>query len=467
MKKLIIILAATLISWNLFSQNVKIDKKTNLMSIDNVDVARFLSSKNANKQDTYLFTDLKSDDFVKLTNVKIGKGKDETGYLQVVSSLTDKTSEMDFELLSFTLSMNSAISNLIVKKYNFFTPAGMNKDAIVQFLNLENKNHKLALEAKVQEQQEAQAKIDAFAPSFKDALTVINNNNNEVIINLEDPTGKFNRYRDASTDYDNFIIKDREGNRLGTVKKIQTFNIIPDYSIETYDKQIYRLEEARSSNIPMEAVKKLILNGYLGDGDKSPIHLRQLRANAQAASAAAAKAQDEENRRRQNVTGILTLKDGQKIEGAFRFDYRQTEEGRIASERLIGDLDAGKYLFHYYKDEKGKDKIKKYGVKEVATFYINDNEIYESVTYKRGNTTQKFLLQLAVTEKARLYFYGGEYILMKPGSEDAIIGKTLDTATLAKFTSDCPEISQKIANNGYGNNTNSYIQLVKDYTKCN
>jgi hypothetical protein len=187
------------------------------------------------------------------------------------------------------------------------------------------------------------------------------------------------------------------------------------------------------------------------------------------------------------VSGILTLKDRTKVEGRFRFEYRQTDEGRVTPEGSVADLDAGKIIFHFFFFFLQKDKIKKYGVKDVATFYMNDGEIYESVTYKKGNrlkesmsggaldigklaggnTTQKLLLQLAITNKARLYFYGGEYILMKPGSEDALVGKRLNTADLVKFTSDCPDISQKVANNDYNSEKNSYIQLVKDYTKCN
>ena len=200
-----------------------------------------------------------------------------------------------------------------------------------------------------------------------------------------------------------------------------------------------------------------------------------------------AEAREADLREKTEVEGVLTLKNGSKIEGTFRYEYRQTPEGKVAPEGSIADLDAGKIIFHLYQDQKGKNKVKKYGVKEVFTFYMNEAEIYESVTYKSGNRlkaatsggsldvvkllggskTQKFLLQLAVTEKARLYFSDGEYILMKPGSEDAVVGRTLSADDLSKFASDCSGISEKITNNEYGNDANSYIQFVTDYTNCN
>jgi len=118
MKRTIIILFAILISGTVFGQKIKIDRKTGKMSIDNVEVSKFSSSSNSEKQEVYSFTDLHSDDYVTLTMVKLGK--DGEPFLQVTSSLSDKTSEMDYEIVNFTLNMNSAISTLIVKKYDFF-----------------------------------------------------------------------------------------------------------------------------------------------------------------------------------------------------------------------------------------------------------------------------------------------------------------------------------------------------------
>jgi len=497
MKKIMIILAAALISGNMFSQKVKIEKKTNLMSIDNIDVARFSSSKNSDGQETYLFTDLKSDDFVKLTMVKLGK--DETNFLQVVSSLSDKTSEMDYEIVNFTLNMSSVISNLIVKKYSFFTTAGMNKGAIVEFLNIENKNYQLAHEAKVREQQDVQGKMSAFAPSVKNALTVVNKNSGKVIITLEDPTGKYDRYKDLSTDYENFVIKDSEGNILGAVKKIQSSDVFPDYSIETYDKETYLLGKVTPSTIPMEVTKKLIYNDYLGDGEKSPTRLKQLRASARAARAADEQVQAEEYNRRVNVNGILTLVNGTVLKGPFMVDFRETPEGMVSQSGTIISLD-GKTLTHYYKDEKGKDKAKIYKEKEIRSFQVikeddpDYDEYYCTIEYISlpeksevvtadgalsviglgknllGNKpkNKKGLVYRAVDmPKTILYFSGNKIFVQDKKKEKTVeLSKSEYENQLKEIALDCPVVIENINKHQYQLNRNSIYDFTKDYNEC-
>lgn len=497
MKKLLIVLFATLISCSTFSQKIKIEKKTGLMSIDNINVATFLSSKNANKQEVYTFTDLHSDDFVALTMVKLGK--DEENFLQVNSSLSDKTSEMDYEVINFTLNMGSAISNLIVKKYNFFTTEGMNRDAIVQFLDLENNKYKLAHESNLKEQQAVQEMIGVFAPFVKNALTVINKNTKEEILLLKDPSGRFDRYRDSSTDYDNFIVTDGKGNKLATVRKGKSSTLFPDYFIETYDNVTYSIGKVTQSDIPMEVTKKLIVHGYLGDGEKSPVHRRQLQEMALTVRAADAQAQAEEYNRRVHVEGILTLEDGRELEGQFKADFRETADGMVSQSGNIVSLD-GKTLTYYYKNEKGKDKLKVYKEKEIRSFRVTKeddssyDEYYCKIEYINpqgkadvitgdgldvmglgknllgGNKpkTKKSLVYRAVdTPKTALFFSGNKiFITDKKTEKTVLLDKNRYEDQLKEIAGNCSAVLENIENHKYKMERNSIYNFTEDCNEC-
>jgi hypothetical protein len=497
MKKLLIILLATLISGSIFPQKIKIEKKTGIMSIDNIDVSRFSSSKNADKQDVYSFTDFHSDDFVSLIMIRLSK--DEEIFLQVTSSLSDKTSEMDFDLVNVTLNTNSAISNLIVKKYNFFTPEGMNKEVIVQFLSLENKKHSQAHARATLEQQAGQDKINAFAPSLKNALTVINKNTKEEIILIEDPSGRFNRYKDSSTDYANFIIKDHKGNVVAVIKKEQTSSAFPAYFIETYDKETYPLGKVTPSNIPVEAAKKLVLNDYLGNGEKSPEHIQQLKVVAQAARKEEALAKTEDYNRRVYVNGILILEDGKVLEGQFMTEFRETADGIVLQPGHIISLD-GKTLTHYYKNDKGKDKIKIYDEKQIRSFKITKegnpdyDEYYLKIEYlqlsekadviaddalnvvglgknlllNKPKKKKALVYRAADMPKTTLYFSGNKiFIQDKKNNKTVELSKSEYEAQLKEIASDCPAIIENIENQKYKLDRSSIYYFITDYNHCN
>ena len=487
MKRIYLLILILSVCIDGFSQKVKISK--NVISIDNVNVGKVEKYKNSETNQTgYTYSDMTGEN--KFNLVRYYFEPDNLFFVLKPNFVAD-TAEIKMQYLSFTLNEQNGLTDLLIKKYNFFDKNGMNTQVIKEYLSAGNEQQIPLILQKKQDEKLAEQMQKQSVEAQKQVVKNmdISVSYGEIRIRRNEHAGRFDPVPDSNVaiSRDNPItIRDEAQNVIANIIANKDLNS----TIITYDKKTFdiktenRYDKARPDFYYREIAEFLAFNEYLKGQNNSYILVKSAYNQMQKERAEERKADLKE---KTEVEGILTLKNGTKIDGNFKFDYRQTREGKVAPEGSIADLDAGKIIFHISKDNKGKDKVKKYGVKDVATFYINDGEIYESVTYKSGNRfksaiagnsldvgkllvgnkAQRFLLQLAVTDKARLYFYEGEYLLMKPDSEDAIAGKTLDTAELAKFTSDCPIISQKVANNEYNNGGNSYIQLVEDYTKCN
>ncbi|MDR0541080.1 MAG: hypothetical protein LBH19_02585 [Dysgonamonadaceae bacterium] len=476
MKRIYFTVLMLLICIGSFSQKVKIKK--NIISIDDVEVGITEKYKSKETQEAgYTYSDLKGEN--KFTLIRYYLDEDNLFFV-IRPDFKKDTAEIKMEYLYFTLNEHNGLTDLLIKKYHFFDKNGMNVNAISEYLSAGYEQQIPIIQKRKQAENDQKRIIRDMDIQVAD--------NNSTITAKGEKVGSFvsapnpNQIISAENP---IVFRDESGNVVARVTKNEAFEKI----IETYDRNTFKLKISASynpqrPNVYYKEIAEFLASKEYLKGQRNSFLIRkaeyaEMQKEANEARAADLKARTE-------VEGILTLKDGTKIEGTFKFNYRQTEDGKVTSPGSIADLDAGKILFHLYADEKGNSKVKKYGVKEVSTFYISDNEVYKSVTYKRGNRLkeaasagelnvakvfggskiQKFLLCLVSTEKACLYFYDGEYILMKPGSEDAVTGKTLNPADLTKFTSDCPEFSQKIANKQYGADEKSYRQLVEDYTKC-
>ena len=491
MKKIYFIALMLLICTGGFSQKVKINK--NIISLDNVNVG--IAEKYENKETRekgYTYSDLEGKNKFTLIRYDFGTGMPLMFALR--PSFSKDTAEIKMEYLYFTMNEQNALTDLLVKRYHFFDKSGMNKDTINDYVSAA---HDPQIPLLIQEKQAEliQKQTEEKQQQVARAMAISVKRNGEIFSGLDKRLGSFvpapnpNKRIDPTNQ---IIVKDEAGNDIAAVTGYSVTGFTYKATVTTYDKNTFQFdfdyhnEYDKNNPTPFyEKIANFLAEKEYMTGQSNSYAIKK--DEYEKVQQETAEANEADRKAKTDINGVLTLNDGTKLKGAFRFEYRQTPEGQIAPEGSISDLDAGKVIFYFYQDEKGKNKVKKFGVKDASTFYINDGEVYESVAYKRGNrlkesisggsfdmgkmlggnTTQKFLLRLAVTEKARLYFYGGEYILMKPGSEDAIVGKTLNTADLTKFTSDCPTVSQKVASNGYNNGGDSYKQLVEDYTKCN
>jgi len=385
--------------------------------------------------------------------------------------------EIKLEALSFSLSEQNILTELLVKKYNFFDKNGMNTDAIKQYVAVERESQISRIKDSLSVVKVQQDAVDKMNIRVGANGVIVRNPNNEVI-------GKFipGNTKAAVSDKNPVIIKDKAGNTIAFIISLGASKSV----VATYDNNVF--DVPTSLNITFELntkyyediAKYLAVREYM-KGQPNSILIKSPPPPPPPLTKEEVEA---DLKRRTEVEGTLTLNDGSIITGNFKFDYRQTPDGYVAPQGSIVDTDAGTIIFYWYQDAKGKNTRKKYSVKEASSFHINQpDETYDVVTYKDDILTnslrtgsinigslmnaksQKFMLRLLVTEKACLYIYEGDYFLLKPGSESAVSGKILTPNALATFAKDCPEVAQK-AKDGQYKDEESYIQFVKDYTGC-
>ena len=190
-----------------------------------------------------------------------------------------------------------------------------------------------------------------------------------------------------------------------------------------------------------------------------------------------------------HIPGILTLKDGTTLQGDFRFAYRQTKEGLVVQEQSgIKDTDQDKVIWYFYKNEKGRDRSQAYKAKDVASFYMDETEIYDVIRYKPSfletvvagdgaiglgslgsivgaTKTEKFVMRIYKTDKVGIYNSRGLYIIHLNGTEEAIVGTFLRQKDLTKLAEGYPAVIEKVAQGVYdGETLDKYLLYVDDLT---
>jgi len=134
MKKIYVVLLMLLITVGGFSQKVKIKK--NIISLDDVEVGTTEKYKNKDaKEEGYVYSDFKGENKITLVGYYFGTGIGT--YFMVKPNFAKDTAEIKMEYLYFTLSEHNALTDLLIKKYNFFDKNGMNIDNIKKYVSTE------------------------------------------------------------------------------------------------------------------------------------------------------------------------------------------------------------------------------------------------------------------------------------------------------------------------------------------
>lgn len=476
-KVLLILFSIFLGSIGLFAQKINYNKKNSLMSIDKVDVAKLEISKDANDHQVYTFYDLKSDATLVLTGATPGKQPE---YYIVSSTLSDRKSEMLFEMVSFTLNPTNAIMNLVVKKYQFFTTSGMNQKAITDFLYIEKRTQSDAIEKAENTAQQMQLKVDSLAPIFE-GNKVTSKSTGELLAIFENINN-------------GFLIKDARNNVVGKAEKdvigagpIKTTS----YILNTFDNKQYKLKVEEVETAKISAIGCLITYDYLGKGVNSYIVKKpQLDAiekqNSQLNLAF---------RQGKSVQGILTLDDGETIEGNFEIDFRAVLPD--GTEYPLDDIGImapyQKTAEHHYLDKNNKIKKRDYSERQMRSFQVTDSnnpdheEFYCRIEYKPeqsgGMGLTKGLLGMGgilkspdkikilayrVIDLPKVTLYAGNqrlFIVDKRKDEIAIeLQPNTYQDQLKLITADCPTLEEKAETCEY--TRASIAQLMKEYHDC-
>ena len=476
-KKLLLILISVIFVFTCLSaQKIEYNKKKELILIDKVEVARLELSKDAKQHLVYTFTDLNSDATLVLTGVTPEKNPEA---YTVSSTLSDRKSEMPFEMVGFTLSPTTAILNLIVKKYQFFSISGMNQKAITDFLYVEKRDYSAANEKAAEKSAMMQQKVDSLAPVFE-GNRVLSKNTGELLAVFENTNN-------------GFLIKDEKNNLIGKAKE-NVMEVGPirtvTYILSTFDNKEYELKADQLAAAKTSAINCLITYDYLGKGKNSYV-LKKTQLDA---------LESQHNKMRitfnkgKSVHGIMVLEDGKTIKGNFEIDFRAVmPDGTIYPFDDIGIM-APRYknAEHHYIDEKQKIRKKNYSERQIRSFTVKDStnpeneEFYCKISYQVGQaretgktsgllklgglTSSKPIEILAYRisdlPKTTLYAGNQRYFVVDK-KVDATV-KELDPKIyrdqLKLITADCPSLEKKVEACEY--TRASIVQLIKEYNNC-
>jgi hypothetical protein len=449
------------------------------MSVDKVGVAKLEISKDAEQHQVYTFSDLKSDAVLRLTGATSGKQPE---YYIVSSSLSAQKSEMAFEMVGFTLNQTTAIMNLIVKKYQFFSATGINKKAITDFLYLEKKDFSNTKLENANTILQMKQKVDSLVPVFN-GNQVISKSTNELLAIFENTN-------------DGFLIKDDQNNLIAKAKRnvMEAGPVnITTYILNTFDEKEYELKADEPISAKTTAINCLILYDYLGKGANSYIVKKpQLKA---------LESQNTQMRlafnKGKSVIGVLTLKDGRTIKGSFDIDFRAVLPD--GTDYLLDDTGImspyAKNAVYYYLDENNKKKKKTYMDKEIESFQVIDSnqpaydEFYCKIEYKpeisegigatsklmtlgtlgMGRKSDKIeILAYRVSDLPKTTLYAGAQKLFllnkKEGQTIVELQPKIFKEQLKQATIDCPTMVEKVDRCEY--TRSSISQLIEEYNNC-
>jgi hypothetical protein len=480
MKKLLLLILLISTVHIGFAQKINIDKKTGILSIDKIDVGKVEELKGSNA--VYKFISLDGQDSLTMTELKEGNDI----YFEVTASFNPKTTEMDYESVVFSLNAKSLVSNLIIKKYNFFTTEGMDKAAINNFINrsVETRKEKLA-----KEQAEQQARLAARQEKLKDINPVIQPDNTIINGNTGEKLGSVITAKNFAKPSRNtpLGIKNEEDSTIAAVTQEISPNL---FLVQAYNNKEYKTGGKDKDEIIKNIVEGLAAEGYFGKGENSRSIFMPLYRRFMADT-------DPGNTGRTDVDGILTLKNGSRIEGKFRVIIRQPLSGIVRkSNNLMFDLDGAPGITdgvtYMYTDEKGKAKSKKYKFKEFTSFeIINDSgnkvESYDIISVERpkesiGNDGD--LLQIAsvmsrsknmdlfawrVTETLEytLYYSEGSWYRADKGNSQAVLLEDTDPVIRKSgLSEDCLSALAKIRSGAYAGDKALLTEFLKDYNRC-
>lgn len=489
MKKKVMLLLCLLATINFaFAQKIKIDKKTDIVSVDETAAAKISETKYNSSEKQFVFTSLDGADSMTFKEVR---DEIDNHYFEVSTSFNDKQSEINYETVNFSFNDKSIISNLIAKKYGFLTTAGINKQALNDFMEIpfESKKERLAkAKAKQAEiQAQRQALMTKYSPTIEKDSIIQNRVTGEVLGKILLMPGA--KRTDANPPY---YFKDSEGNVIANLVYTSSDKYpTPTYFINTYQgKQIILKPTLKVDDSRNNAIHELTAQGFWGTEKNAykvwgPAHRQWLDETKH------------DNTARTDVQGVLTTKKGEKIgDGTFRIKFRQTPDGKVRKEGGTWlDLDgADTGIMHLYQDEKGKAKTKVYKAKDVQSFVVNRadgaSEVYENILYeytpsvisdgsldmmklgksllKKGKEKKEIIAYKNVSgAAANIYSMNGEYFLKKAG-EDSVSKIDIENITdeMISLLSGCIEYQKNVLENREKDMDERFQLFVDDYNKC-
>lgn len=475
MKKLLLVLLITapLLS---FSQKIKVKK--GIVTFDGKEVAKVDNKL----RDNYKFSTLSGEKAFDIVFKGMSASNLEGFQWLELTSADGKKTEIPYEVLMTSFSVTKLIIKLLSEKYQLITSDGIDMDTVNAFFEVErevlsDKYAKAVVSAKA-DQAERESKVGRFNPFVKDDGTIVFGGPRGTKI-----MGRVSYYQNTYTvtDLDRITVGTAKGCSTCTTVKASTYT---DETFEFDHGSRTMMSGKFSRSFAQIFVEELLGRGYQL-GHEAKIQKKRLRNER-------IKVAKEQSINLYGVPGSVTDEDGKVYKGIVYAIFEKLQIDPSQQESSLYDMNSidkyGKFVSVKYKNEKGRDRIKKFSARNKISFCAEDEGV-EKCFYSmktKGNALKK-LSNASSLGFNNSYFYelayeaNGHMVLTKPGEDGLYVirfsdkkeGFMLDerdndglSKKLAKYVSHCSTLSNDIKDGQFDlKNLDNLKQIISEYCK--
>lgn len=312
----------------------KIKTKKDIILVDDKEVAQIEKREDKKtKEKTIVFYDMNRQDSVSFRQYKLAP---QEIYYGITTSLVADTADMKLEVLSFTFNEEKALTELLVKQYNFITSAGFQSQTIKNYIV--NQTEKIIPNALIEiaQAKEKNAQIDAMKLVVTPTWDVTRDGKG--IAKIVNATIKF-----PPQNFEPIVFVDNSGNEFARISSwdgkktiVSTFN---SRNLEIDTRSSFSMESFRPDYL-LEIVRLLAKEEYLPN---QALSFDVTKAEEAKQNMLAAASMLPEIKARTIVYGELGLKGHQPLFGFFKCQFRQTEDGNMNSFKESSVFDEDNY----------------------------------------------------------------------------------------------------------------------------
>ncbi|WP_340154816.1 hypothetical protein [uncultured Winogradskyella sp.] len=475
MKKIIL---ALLITLPLLSFGQKIKVKKGIVTFDGKEVAKV----NDDTRDNYNFTTLKGEKAFDVVFKGMSASNLEGFQWLEMTSADGKKTEIPYEVLMTSFSVTKLIIKLLSEKYELITTKGIDMAKVDEFFAVEREvlsdKYAQAVVAAKTDEAERQKTVGKYNPFVKDDGTILFGGSQGTKI-----------VGHAYFSNNTYTVKDLDGIIVGTAKGCSTCT---DVDATTYTDDTFKFDYGSKTMMTgrfSRSFAQIFVEELLGRGYTLQHEAKAYKKRLHNERVNVAKAQ---SINLYGVAGKVTDEDGKVYSGTVFAIFEKLDIDPSQQESGIYEMNSidkfGKFVSVKYKNEKNRDRIKKFAAKDNVTFCADDEGTEKCFMgmKTKGNALKK-LSNASNLGFDNSYFYeiiyekNGHMVLSKPGEEGTYVLKFTDqkvgfmvdsrkndkiSEKLAKFVANCKSLSEDISNGEFDlSNLDNLKQIVDEYCK--
>lgn len=364
MKKIVIAVAISMTMITTASaQAIKIKKGT--IFLDDKEIGTVKEEKNKNKLPDYHFYDTQGKE---LFSSSMNKLKDTVW--QTISVPEYGAADMPYEIMSFSLNETKLVTELLIKKYKFYESGSWSITNAKAYID--SHHEKIGDQVRSAENQMS-ATLAANQVAAKEMNIrvlpsgVIMAYENTVLGRIPELKQEQNGYSFVAYNAANKIkFGAYPDNTISGVKYVVKTNV--DVNKVEYDPNTYRLPLQNATKSQMLPMVQAIVSDLANKGYWSPADTLVTVGGEKVMANGSIQNVQDFSTNIVNQPGTMITTDGETVPGKINVEFVQKEQNGITS------LDFGIPVSIWYINEKGKERLKKFKLKDLKGFQVGDRK---------------------------------------------------------------------------------------------